>query len=172
MCTTGTYPRAASATRRRSFAALGQPDRRTMACLGHPTVALSIQWTCLDNDTALSVAKNVGLRVDRIMLVLRSAVVWVMLLHLTGCAGTTGGNVTDIEVGMSQNQVISILGQPRMREAYGETEFLFYTGSTGNSIPIAIVGGRVTSIGQAAYDIVVRSSAQSNGTSPRAKNAN
>jgi hypothetical protein len=48
-----------------------------------------------------------------------------------------------------------------VREAYGPTEFLFYTSGYGTSIPIAIVDGKVTSIGRAAYEIVVRSKAQS-----------
>ena len=95
----------------------------------------------------------------------RSAVVWFVLLQLAGCAaessGATRADVSNVEVGMTQNQVFSILGQPQMREAYGPTEFLFYTSSYGTSVPIAIVDGKVTSVGRAAYDIVVRSKAQS-----------
>ena len=71
----------------------------------------------------------------------------------------------DVEVGMTQNQVVSILGEPRMREAYGGTEFLIYrTGSHSTPdelMPIAIVNGRVTGIGRNVYDNVVRSKAQS-----------
>ena len=95
----------------------------------------------------------------------RSAVLWFVLLQLAGCAaessGATGSDVSNVEVGMTQTQVLSILGQPQMREAYGPTEFLFYTSSYGTNVPIAIVDGKVTSIGRAAYDIVVRSKAQS-----------
>jgi len=47
-----------------------------------------------------------------------------------------------------------------MREAYGPTEFLFYTSSHGTSVPIAIVDGKVTSMGRAAYEIVVKSKTQ------------
>lgn len=94
----------------------------------------------------------------------RSAMLWFVLLQLAGCAAESGGatraDVGNVEVGMTQNQVFSILGQPQMREAYGPTEFLFYTSSYGASIPIAIVEGKVTSIGRAAYEIVVRSKMQ------------
>jgi hypothetical protein len=106
----------------------------------------------------------------------RSAVLWFVLLQLAGCAaessGATGSDVSNVEVGMTQTQVLSILGQPQMREAYGPTEFLFYTSIYGTSVPIAIVDGKVTSVGRAAYDIVVRSKTQSASTaSTRAKTA-
>jgi outer membrane protein assembly factor BamE (lipoprotein component of BamABCDE complex) len=103
------------------------------------------------------------------MLFLRCAVLWFALLQLASCAGESSGakvDVSDVEVGMTQSQVLSILGQPLMHEAYGPTEFLFYPSSTGSNVPIAIVDGKVTSIGRAAYDIVVRSKAQSNGNVP------
>jgi hypothetical protein len=51
-----------------------------------------------------------------------------------------------------------------MREAYGPTEFLFYPGSGGGTVPVAIVDGKVTSIGRAAYEIVVQAKAQSAST--------
>jgi outer membrane protein assembly factor BamE (lipoprotein component of BamABCDE complex) len=101
---------------------------------------------------------------------LRSAVLWFALLQLPGCAsdssGATSVDVSNVAVGMAQSQVLSILGQPQMREAYGPTEFLFYTNSSGSNVPIAIVDGKVTSIGRAAYDIVVRSKAQSDSAAP------
>ena len=98
------------------------------------------------------------------MINLRSIAIWLALSQLPGCAagnGATGADVSNVEVGMTQSQVLSILGQPRMREAYGPTEFVFYPNSSGSNVPIAIVDGKVTSIGRAAYDIVVRSRAQS-----------
>lgn len=96
---------------------------------------------------------------------LRSALLWFALSLLAGCAGESSGatrpDVSDVDVGMTQSQVLSILGQPQMREAYGPTEFLFYPGSSGSTVPVAIVDGKVTSIGRAAYEIVVQSKAQS-----------
>jgi outer membrane protein assembly factor BamE (lipoprotein component of BamABCDE complex) len=103
------------------------------------------------------------------MLFLRCAVLWVVLLQLANCAGESSEakvDVSNVEVGMTQSQVLSILGQPQIREAYGPTEFLFYPSSSGSNVPIAIVDGKVTSIGRAAYDIVVRSKAQSGGNVP------
>jgi outer membrane protein assembly factor BamE (lipoprotein component of BamABCDE complex) len=65
---------------------------------------------------------------------------------------------------MTQNQLLTLLGQPKMRETYGGTEFLFYPNDAGVSVPIALVEGRVTSIGRAAYDVVVRSKMQSDSS--------
>jgi outer membrane protein assembly factor BamE (lipoprotein component of BamABCDE complex) len=103
------------------------------------------------------------------MLSLRCAVLWIVLLQMASCAGESGGakvDVSNVEVGMTQSQLLSLLGQPLMHETYGPTEFLFYPSSTGSNIPIAIVDGKVTSIGRAAYDIVVRSKAQTDGNAP------
>ena len=95
-------------------------------------------------------------------------VVLVTLLAVAGCAGKNGGsttaNIANIDVGMTESQVLSIVGQPRMRETYGSTTFLIYADDAGAIIPIAIVDGRVTSIGRAVYDIVVRSQTQSTGS--------
>ena len=89
---------------------------------------------------------------------LRCTVLWVTLLQFSGCADTTTSsgvaivkNISDIEVGMTQNQVLSILGQPQLRETYGGTEFLIYDSDGGRGTPIAIVGGRVTSIGRTLW---------------------
>ena len=110
------------------------------------------------------------------MFVSRNAVLWVVLSHLAGCAAANSGatNVTNVEVGMTQNQVLALLGQPKMREAYGGTEFLFYPNDAGVSVPLALVEGRVTSIGRAAYDVVVRSKMQSDSTEqpPPGRNRN
>jgi SmpA/OmlA family protein len=106
----------------------------------------------------------------------RCAVLWATLLQLSGCANTTNSssvgsakNIGDIDVGMTQNQVLSILGQPQLRETYGGTEFLIYDNDAGRGVPIAIVGGRVTSIGRAAYDVVVRSKGQADLVIPYSK---
>ena len=102
----------------------------------------------------------------------RSAAVCLALFVMsqaTGCSETGNNNpdarLMDVEIGMSQNQVVAILGEPQRRETYGGTEFLIYpTGSDGsalNFMPIAVVGGRVTGIGRNVYDNVVRSKGQS-----------
>jgi outer membrane protein assembly factor BamE (lipoprotein component of BamABCDE complex) len=102
------------------------------------------------------------------MFTLRRVMLWFALLQIAGCAGegATRADVSSVVVGMTQSQVFSILGQPQTREAYGPTEFLFYPASGGANIPIAIVDGKVTSIGRAAYDIVVQAKAQSGRAIP------
>jgi len=98
----------------------------------------------------------------------RLAIALVAFLAVVGCAGvkssSTTASISKIEVGMTETQVLSIVGQPRTRETYGGTTFLIYADDAGTSIPIAFVDGRVTSIGRAAYDIVVRSQAQTTGS--------
>jgi hypothetical protein len=63
---------------------------------------------------------------DSHMFNFRNAAGWLALLvmiHATGCAETGSNNpftrLTDVEVGMSQTQVVSILGEPERRETYG-----------------------------------------------------
>ena len=98
---------------------------------------------------------------------------WITLSQLAGCASggseTARADVSNAAVGMTQSQVVSILGEPRKRESYGPTEFLFYTSTYGTEVRIAIVDGKVTSIGRAAYDIVVRSKAQPDTTGATSK---
>jgi hypothetical protein len=101
------------------------------------------------------------------MVTLRWAVIWIGLLQLAGCATSSRASITNVDVGMTQNEVISILGQPKMRETYGGTEFLFYPNDAGDNVPIAFVEGHVTSIGRAAYEIVVRSNARPNTANAR-----
>jgi len=108
------------------------------------------------------------LEVSKPMFNLARTMIGIALLQLAGCAATSNSaNIIDVEIGMTQSQVLSMLGQPQKREAYGGTEFLFYVNEAGGSIPIAIVEGRVTSIGRSAYDVVVRSKAQSNTANAR-----
>jgi len=97
----------------------------------------------------------------------RLALALVVSLLVAGCGGANSGpstaSINNIEIGMTESQVLSIMGQPRKRETYGGTSFLIY-GDDAGPIPIGIVGGRVTSIGRGAYDIVVRSQAQTTGS--------
>jgi len=105
------------------------------------------------------------------MFPVRGTAVWLALLvmsQLIGCSGTgskdLGTKLMEVEVGMTQTQVLSILGEPQRRETYGGTEFLIYpTSSNGSAldvVPIAVVDGRVTGIGRNIYDNVVRSKSQ------------
>jgi hypothetical protein len=73
----------------------------------------------------------------------------------------------NVEVGMSESQVLALMGQPQRRESQGGTEFLIYatddrsTTVLLNFIPIAVVDGRVTGIGRHVYDHVVRAKTRS-----------
>jgi hypothetical protein len=73
----------------------------------------------------------------------------------------------NVELGMSQSQVLAIMGEPQRRETHGGTEFLLYATEEGDKtallhfIPIAIVDGRVTGLGRHVYDHVVQSKAKS-----------
>ena len=89
------------------------------------------------------------------------ALSWTALSLLSGCASnnatTVRGDVSEVAVGMTRSEVISVLGPPHKLETYGPTEFLFYRSSYGEDLPIAVVEGKVSSIGRGVYDIVVKS---------------
>src|SRR5262245_53428913 len=74
-----------------------------------------------------------------------------------------GGCTTDInqsrfnklQVGMTRQEVITVIGNPERRETYCKTEFLVYRDDKVFR-PIAIVDGKVTDWGRNYYDITVR----------------
>jgi hypothetical protein len=92
-------------------------------------------------------------------------------LLVSGCSGNrssnAGAGLMNVEIGMTESQVLAIMGQPQRRESHGGTEFLIYATENDNKaallnfIPIAIVDRRVTGIGRHVYDHVVRSKTQS-----------
>jgi hypothetical protein len=66
--------------------------------------------------------------------------------------------VNQTRLGMSRGELIGQLGEPGKKEAYGDTEFLFYTtnwmmaDAALKRNPIAIVGDRVVGLGKAYYE--------------------
>jgi outer membrane protein assembly factor BamE (lipoprotein component of BamABCDE complex) len=92
-------------------------------------------------------------------------------LLVGGCSGNrssnAGAGLMNVEIGMTESQVLAIMGQPQRRESHGGTEFLIYAIENDNKaallnfIPIAIVDRRVTGIDLHVYDQVVRSMTQS-----------
>ena len=94
-----------------------------------------------------------------------------VFLLVSGCSGKPGdkaaAGLMNVEVGMSETQVLALMGQPQRRESHGGTEFLIYatddrsTTALLNFIPIAMVDGRVTGIGRHVYDHVVRAKTRS-----------
>jgi hypothetical protein len=91
-------------------------------------------------------------------------------LLASGCSGNrstdVGAGLMNVEIGMTESQVLATMGQPQRRESHGATEFLIYATENDNKtalinfIPIAMVDKRVTGIGRHVYDHVVRSKAQ------------
>jgi len=138
-----------------------QPSRKS-------SMRLSLWYAILSRLTGGIPTEPGENRTSKPVLNLRLAVALLACWAVAGCASQNGGpavaSISNIEVGMTEGQVLSILGQPRVRESYGGTSFLFYADTAGTSIPIAIVDGRVTSIGRGAYDIVVRSQTQTAGS--------
>jgi hypothetical protein len=63
---------------------------------------------------------------------------------------------------VTRDEVISVMGSPGKREAYGQTEFLIYRTGLGTTerelyTPIAIVDGKVAGWGRNYYDTAIRS---------------
>jgi hypothetical protein len=77
-------------------------------------------------------------------------------------------NILKLQVGMSRDEVMAIMGRPDKREAYGKTEFLIYRtdfqygAEKGDFTPIAFVDGRVTGWGRNYYDDALRSRVDAN----------
>ena len=93
-----------------------------------------------------------------------------LLAMVAGCSGKRDPSTTamKVEVGMTENEVLAIMGPPIRREVHGGTEFLIYSAdgvsetAILNFVPIAIVDGRVTGAGRNLYDAVIRAKAQTN----------
>src|SRR5262249_62241566 len=79
---------------------------------------------------------------SKTVLNLRVAVALLAFLAVAGCAGANGGSmvasISNIEVGMTEGQVLSILGPPRARGRFCGTSFLFFAGTAGTSTPSRI----------------------------------
>ena len=75
-----------------------------------------------------------------------------------------------VQVGMSRDEVVALMGQPQKREAYGKTEFLIYQteyrgiNEAGNFTPIGIVDGKVVGWGRNYYDNAVYSNVKADVT--------
>ena len=94
----------------------------------------------------------------------------VLCLGLTGCAEamqqaesmSRSEDSQRLAVGMTEAQVIELLGKPPKRERWGNTQFLlfetnyFSLDSSGRYTPVALVDGKVVSWDQAYYENTVR----------------
>ena len=90
----------------------------------------------------------------------------------------TRGNLNSLEVGMSREQVVAVMGQPRGKEAVGATEYLLYrtespdvdvygmVGVRGDRdlTPVVLVNGRVVGWGRSYYDHTIRAKIENDVT--------
>jgi hypothetical protein len=98
----------------------------------------------------------------------------IIVATLSACSGTASrnaqANLLNVEAGMTENQVLAVMGQPQRRERHGGTEFLIYANDSSNQVALvdftAMVDGRVTGIGRQVYDHILRSERESERTSP------
>jgi hypothetical protein len=83
-------------------------------------------------------------------------------LSLAGaaCANQTServNNILRLQIGMSREEVISLMGQPERQEIHAGVEFLIYQTDTRqeegwNLTPVGLVDGRVTGWGRVYYE--------------------
>ncbi|MGI9382706.1 MAG: hypothetical protein ACR2PO_06090 [Methyloligellaceae bacterium] len=99
---------------------------------------------------------------------------WLLVLCVASSTAGCGEVVRQVEsmqqsstaktltVGMSRDDLISLMGQPKKRENYGRTEFLIYETNylaftdSGRFTPIAVVNGKVIGWGHEYYGAVVK----------------
>ena len=100
----------------------------------------------------------------------RGAVTVALCLALAGCAEamqqvesmSRSEDSKRLAVGMTEAQVVALLGQPPKRERWGSTQFLMFEtnylsfNSSGRYTPVALVEGKVVSWDQAYYERIVR----------------
>jgi hypothetical protein len=84
-------------------------------------------------------------------------------LLIAGCGPTTNNinnsNINKLQVGMTREEVIAVMGNPEKREVYGRTEFLMYTTGNFTLTPIAIIDGRLLGWGRRYYDDTIKANA-------------
>ena len=67
------------------------------------------------------------------------------------------GDILKLQIGMTRDEVLSIMGQPQRREIYDDVEFLIYQTDSGadeawNFTPVGFIDGRVTGWGRVYYE--------------------
>jgi len=98
------------------------------------------------------------------------SIILIALLLTSSCSivyqyqsRTTNDKLMQLNVGMSRNEVLSILGTPDKREVYGEMEFLIYVTDyrayyeKERTTPILIKSGKVAGWGRNYYDDATKS---------------
>jgi hypothetical protein len=86
-------------------------------------------------------------------------------LLAVGCGTQTsyrGKGLLKLQLGMTRDEVLSVMGRPQRQEIYGDSEVLFYTtGDVGNptedTTPLMLVGGQLVGLGHLDYESFLRS---------------
>lgn len=83
------------------------------------------------------------------------------LVGLGGCAAVQSGShragLMKIQIGMSREELIALMGPPDKREAYGDTEFLMYltdfagTTEVESFTPVALIDSKIVGWGRNYY---------------------
>jgi hypothetical protein len=97
----------------------------------------------------------------------RSMLCFALLVSLlaAGCgtqASYRGKSLMKLQVGMTKEEVLSIMGKPQRHETHGDAEILFYTtGDAGDpeqdTTPLTIISGRLVGWGHLDYESILRS---------------
>jgi outer membrane protein assembly factor BamE (lipoprotein component of BamABCDE complex) len=112
---------------------------------------------------------------------IRLAMLMALVVAASGCgiarqveSRTAHDQLVQLQVGMERDLVLSLMGQPYTREAYGDAEFLFYETNhwakdeRKRFTPILIKDGKVAGWGQRYYsDPGEQKSKGGIGTKPR-----
>jgi hypothetical protein len=86
-------------------------------------------------------------------------------LLAAGCSTQTSyrsKSLLKLQLGMTREEVLSVMGKPQRQEVHGDTEVLFYTtGDIGNptedATPLMLVGGRLVGLGHLDYESLLKS---------------
>ena len=100
-------------------------------------------------------------------MVFRAMLCFALLMSLAahGCSSEEsirGKSLMKLQIGMSKEEVLSIMGKPQRQETHGDSEILFYTtGSAADmqedTTPLTIIGGRLVGWGRLDYERALRS---------------
>lgn len=98
----------------------------------------------------------------------------VLLALVNGCtpqAEVRGQDVMKLQVGMSREEVLSVMGKPQAIETYARVEFWLYRADTDDGraqsiLPVGFASGRVTGWGRIYYEDAMRGNIGTDGSVP------
>jgi outer membrane protein assembly factor BamE (lipoprotein component of BamABCDE complex) len=91
-------------------------------------------------------------------MVFRLMLGFVLLMSLVGCSSEESirsKSLANLQIGMSKEEVLSIMGKPQRQETHGDAEILFYTTASAGDMQedmtsVTIISGRLVSWGAAS----------------------